>query len=171
MALIATPGGSTSNSYLTLDRADEIAAQHPFAAPWIAIVVTATKEALLIHATRLINYRVCYLGSAVTATQALKFPRLGLLTSTGYALSTTIIPVELELATFELALALIASNVALQSSAAVEGLIKLKAGPVELGFKSGIEFQTIPEHVKALLPSAWLCPDPSTAVRPRVIAL
>ena len=172
MAFDATVGGAGATSFLTVTRADEIAVDHPFAAPWIAITgatATARKQALLIAATRAIN-NLCYLGTPATDTQALKFPMSGLLTRTGYTLASGIIPLDLELATFEMALNLLKSADA-PESATVElvnslGLTRIKAGPVELGFKDGSgEVLFVPSSVRSLLVPSWLCPEKSSVRR------
>jgi hypothetical protein len=165
LALNAIPGDPEANSFLTLERAEELALEHPFASAWNAIATDAQKEALLILASRTLNYRTCFLGTATNEGQALKFPRTGLLDGNGYALDTDIIPLEIELATFELALSLAASNVTLESDIAILGLTRVKAGPIDLGFKNDITMRSIPEHVRLLLVPSWICPEPKqTAV-------
>lgn len=173
MAFDATVGGAASNSYLTVAEADAIAVEHPFSASWIAIVSgapgTAQKQALLIAATRAIN-NLCYLGTPASQTQALKFPMSGLLTRTGYGLADSVIPLDLKLATFEMALNLLKSADA-PESATVElvnslGLTRIKAGPVELGFKDGSgEVLFVPASVRSLLVPSWLCPEKGTVRR------
>lgn len=172
MAFDATVGGAASNSYLTVEEADAIALEHPFSASWIAITgatAAARKQALLIAATRAVN-NLCYLGTPTSEAQALKFPMSGLLTRTGYALADSVIPLDLKLATFEMALNLLKSTDA-PESATVElvnslGLTRIKAGPVELGFKEGSgEIAFVPASVRSLLVPSWLCPEKGTVRR------
>lgn len=171
MPFDSTPGGASANSFLSVEEAESIAAQHPFADAWIDIPETADglieKQALLIEATKQLN-RLCYLGSAVSSTQALQFPRDGLLTRNGYALATDVNPWDLKLATFEMALSLKKSG-SEPASAVPElivslGLTRVKAGPIDLGFREGLKLLTIPENVKALLVSSWLCPEPKARI-------
>lgn len=161
--IVSTPGASNANSFLSLARAEELADEHPFAAPWNAVATSEAKESLLILASRLVNYRVCYDGTKATSTQSLKFPMVGL-TSNGYAIDSTTIPLEIELATFELANMLASSNISVESSASVEGLTKLKVGSVELNFRDATIFQSLPANVLSYIPASWLCPvDPKVA--------
>lgn len=167
MAFDTTVGGASANSFLTVEEADAIALEHPFSASWKAIAAnaagTAQKQALLIAATRALN-NLCYLGTPTSEAQALKFPMAGLFTRTGYALADSVIPLDLKLATFEMALNLLKSADA-PESATVElvnslGLTRIKAGPVELGFKEGSgEIAFVPASVRSLLVPSWLCPE------------
>lgn len=173
MAFDATVGGASATSFLTVEEANALAVDHPFAAPWLAIASgasgTAQKQALLIAATRALN-NLCYLGTPTAEAQALKFPMSGLLTRTGYALADSVIPLDLKLATFEMALNLLRSADA-PESATVElinslGLTRIKAGPVELGFKEGGgEVLFVPASVRSLLVPSWLCPEKGTVRR------
>lgn len=147
MPLDATVGGVSSNSFLTVARADVIASEHPFADAWLDLDATTEKPPRLIMASRLINYRLCFNLVPATATQALKFPVAG----------SAIIPIEIELATFELALMLAISNVTTELDQVVQGLTRLKADTVELEFRENIPFRTIPENVMAFIPASWLC--------------
>lgn len=147
MPLDATVGGASSNSFLTVARADVLASEHPFADAWLDLDATTEKPPRLIMASRLINYRLCYVFDPASPTQALKFPVVG----------STVIPIQIELATFELALMLATSNVTTELDQVVQGLRRLKADTVELEFKENIPFRTIPENVMAFIPASWLC--------------
>lgn len=172
MEFDATVGGAEATSFLTVEEADEIAAVHPFAAPWLAIAGAteeSRKQALLIAATRALN-NLCYNGTAATAEQALKFPMGGLLSRTGYALAGGIIPLDLKLATFEMALNLLKSAEAPESATAELiaslGLSRIKAGPIDLGFREGgSEVLFVPASVRSLLVPSWLCSDPARVRR------
>jgi hypothetical protein len=165
MAFDSTPGSTTANSYLSVARADELATEHPYATAWIDLAAdTPRKQALLIMATRRIDNALCPPGTALNANQALKQPRTGQTNGNGYEYPSNVIPLPVELATFEDALALATSNVTQPSAASVQGLTRLKAGSVELVFKDEIVYRTLAENVKVLLPSTWLCenqPDTS----------
>lgn len=160
MALDSTVGGAASNSLGSLAEAEAYFADHPFAATWDALATDAEKEALLIHATRGLVAGVCLEGVASTATQALPFPRTGLLTRNGYALATTVVPIDIKHAQFEYALTLARSgNVMLERDQAVEGLTELKAGPVTLKFRDSITYAPVPANVLAMIPPDWLCEE------------
>lgn len=72
MTLIATVGDPTANSYGTALEADAYFTNHPLFDTWDAIV---NQEALLIHATRLLD-QLDYIGDRATTTQALEWPRI-----------------------------------------------------------------------------------------------
>lgn len=159
MALIATPGAANANSFLTTTRADVIASERPHSAAWSTLSTSSAQEPYLITATRVLNSRLCVLGSPTFTDQALLFPRKGLLNRNGVALDDSTIPLDIELATFELALMLVVSDITLESEASVQGLSRLKAGSIELSFREDIETRIIPDNVKQFIPSSWLCPE------------
>jgi len=170
--LTSEPGSSSANSFISLSRAEELAAEHPQGAAWIA-QSTDTKSTQLIRATRILN-RECYLGVATDPTQALQFPRSGLLARNGGALDPATIPLDLELATIELAIMMRAGGAGDPLSSlpeqALQGLTKLKAGPIELGFKSAwAEADGLPEHVRGLLVPSWLCPEVEEGTRRLIV--
>lgn len=79
MAIDATVGGASANSYLDVAAADALAADDlgPAAERWLA-AATADKEKALKRATREIDGWIAERGSAPwSATQALLFPRVG----------------------------------------------------------------------------------------------
>lgn len=75
VTLDATLSGSASNSYLTLDGAEQIAANMTGGATWIA-ASEDDKNLSLIQATRWLE-TLTYKGDRCTATQRLKWPRSG----------------------------------------------------------------------------------------------
>lgn len=160
MPLDATPGGPDANSFLTVERADELAGEWIGAEVWTDASPTQ-QEAALISATRLIS-RLCFEGTATASTQQLPFPRTGLTARSGYVLDTTVIPLDVEYATFEMALTLLKDpTTANESDVAAQGISEVKAGSVHIKFRSDVKYKELPGHVLALLPSAWLC-DPTT---------
>lgn len=111
ITIITTPGAANANSYRTVLEADAYFTTRPYSTAWASIVGASaedTKAALLIEATRRIDERA-YHGIRQSATQALAFPRYGLLDSeTGHIVET--IPVDVGHATCEMALALAVAN-------------------------------------------------------------
>lgn len=103
MALDATAGGPTSNSYATVADGDSYHANHLYAASWSS-AITANKEAALIWATRLLDEQVTWKGDVETLTQALRWPRQMVLDRDGRRyLDPVTIPTFLKQATAELA--------------------------------------------------------------------
>lgn len=134
MTLIATPGASNANSYITVADADAYFATRPFSDDW-TVLLTAVKESALISATtRLDTYD--YVGIVVTSTQALKWPRQ--LDTTGALIrnyAVNIIPPPIQKATCEAALALMQSG----GAAAVAGgaVQNVKVGSLSITYSSG----------------------------------
>lgn len=155
--IVETPGAANANSFVSLAEFTTYIADRLHVPAAVVAATEAQKQSALIWATRLMN-GLCYIGTATVSTQSLKFPMTGLTASNGYALSNAVIPQELKDATMELAFLLLQSDRTLENAVSVAGLTKLKAGPVELGFKDSIEVNIIPSGVKDLLPSSWLCP-------------
>ena len=160
MALDATVGGAAANSYVTVAEGTAYYATHLYAAVW-ATLTTEQKEAALISATRVLDANQCFTGVPASETQALQWPRAGMFNRNGVAIPENVIPTELKYAVFELALNLATRNTTVLTDIQAQGLIKLKAGPVELGWAtaSNAEFTAIGPNVTAFLVPTWLCDD------------
>lgn len=159
MSIVATPGAANADSYLTVEEADAHFAARLHSAAWTA-ATTPNKEAALKMATRTIDSRVCFLGTSSYSTQSLRWPISGVVNRNGYVVPSDSIPREVKVATAELALILLGSDVTLQSDVGAQGITRIKAGPVELDFKDSIELQSVPDNVRAIFPPSWLCPSP-----------
>jgi hypothetical protein len=102
--LVATAGGSTSNSYVTVAEANAYFEEHPEFAAWDKLATASGKERYLMTATRIIDRQPIDGGKYDTTTtsgvpdQALKFPR-----AADYD-GGVFIPVEVKEATYEQAL-------------------------------------------------------------------
>lgn len=157
MALDATSGGSSANSYATNAEADAYFADRLHASAWTG-ASEADQDAALIMATRAVD-SLCFKGTAAAATQALQFPRTGLKLPTGYGTSSTVIPQLIKDAVFEYALILLnaAADITPEKTQFEEGLKELKAGPVTLKFRDDFDYKVVPESVKALIPVKWFC--------------
>lgn len=103
-ALVATPGAANANSYLTLVEAEAYANSDIDAAEWYTST-TDQKTRALITATRNLDMEG-FVGTRTNATQALAWPRTGVPT-TEKTYTTTEIPTEIKLATWQLANSLI----------------------------------------------------------------
>lgn len=139
MALDTTPGSATQNSYATVA---EFKAYHASRYPQIAWVTGAPDpliEALLIQAARLLDTNFTWTGAAVDGTQALTWPRSGMLTRNGYAIPTsgvTSIVIDLKNAQCEWAGQANVSDLLADNAAAQLGVASVKAGSVAVSFQS-----------------------------------
>lgn len=154
--VIATPGASNANSYLTRDNATAYFGTRLNSTVWTA-ASDANKDIALIQATRTLDAGFDWRGTSTYADQELAFPRTGLTRRTGYAVDSTTIPSEIEAATAELAMALLRSDRTLESAAGAAGLTDLKVGPIQLKFKDDLSALIIPEAIAAFVPRDWYC--------------
>lgn len=134
VALDASAGGVSSNSYATVDEADAYFATQLYAEAWTAADAD-TKARALITATTLLDENVVWRGSSFTATQALGLPRSGLPARfTWGVLVANLIPTAVVRATAELARQLIEAEQLPDAPSDTTGIKKIKAGSVELEF-------------------------------------
>jgi hypothetical protein len=160
MAFDATVGGANSTSYLTVDRADEIAAERLHTTAWGALS-TPQKQSALMFASRLFTTRVSICAGEVTySDQALLFPRSGLTNRNGTVVASDTIPIDVEYSVFEWVLRIIPSDTSVESDVSAQGITKIKAGPVELSFDKELKLKSVPENVISMIPADWLCPTP-----------
>lgn len=131
----ATVGGASSNSYLTPTRAAVLAEQLPHGAEWFTNI-DINKSQLLVYATRLIDQYGYYYGSKASTTQALAFPRAGLVyLPEGDVIPNNVIPTFIEWATIEWAVSLIEASDLTPSGF---GMKSLKTPSFTIDFASGI---------------------------------
>lgn len=162
MAVIATPGAADANSYITLVEFAAYLTTRLHVPAAVTGATDPTREAAVIMATRYID-GMCFLGAATTDTQALQWPRTGMESKSGGEVDDSIIPQEIKNATAELAMLLIVTDLFAPYDVSVQGITKIKAGPVELGFKSDIPFKGIPDSVLSLIPYGWRCESAADA--------
>lgn len=176
MALDATVGGANANSFMTRARADALAADMLYIAGWTA-ASSAQKDQALVSATQQITAVTCWTGGVATGTQALPWPRTGMVNRNGAAIANDVIPLELEMATLAAANLLLTSgaNIPGENEAAVQGLDRVKAGPIEVAFKDDImpapyrehpaapyeHWSVLPVAVLQWLVPSWLCARPN----------
>ncbi len=175
LVIVATPGAADANSYLTLVEAQAYFESRLPLPEWDdadsqdALLVMATRviEALFSPSRKLVRVappnqsyyitRPTWTGSPATATQALAWPRLGMLDRNGNAIAVTVVPQVLKEATAELAGQLAKGDRTADNDAAVQGITSIKAGSVALTFKSdALTSNVIPDFVLNLLVPSWL---------------
>jgi len=147
MALDATVGGASANSFVDEAFADAYFADRINASDWAAIT---TKPATLISATDFLSQFV-YQGYRVNDTQALPHPRSGMQNRerTAYLPETDIAP-DIKTATCELALYLNANAASFQTE---DTTTEVKVGPITIKqeLKTFGEYSSLPLAVQRLL--------------------
>jgi len=134
MALIETPGSASANTYATLAEFNAYAANRVPALTWFTAATDPQKEAALQAAARSLDACFTWTGTAVDDVQALTWPRSGMLTRNGFAIATTVVPVDLKNAQCEMALQLGAGDRLGDNDPLRKGVTSLKAGSVALTF-------------------------------------
>lgn len=176
----ATPGASDANSYLTRIEGDTYYENRLFSTIWTGATAD-TKDAALIMATRTLEMmlspykyfvpattglnareahwitRPTWTGEIASDTQALAWPRIGMFDRNGNEIDELTIPQDLKNATAELAGQLIRADRTLDNDVSVQGIVGIKAGPVELKFKDGAPVtKVLPDNVLFMLVPSWL---------------
>lgn len=156
LVLVATAGAANANSYATAVQGDSYHEGRLFSTTWTG-ASTATKEAALVWATRILDRRIIWHGWPKYTTQALQHPRTGLLTNNGVAyLPDTTIAQEIIDATAEFARQLIAEDRTLDYDIEAKGITSLRAGSVALTFKDDASAKVVPDAVLDLIPAHWI---------------
>jgi hypothetical protein len=119
-SIIATAGASNANSYLTIANADSIASGMIGDLLWTA-ATSDNKARALITATNGME-TLSWIGARATTTQALSWPRTDA-SCDDKVIASDDIPREIELATFDLANALLDNPALLRSAPTTEALV------------------------------------------------
>lgn len=142
--IVATAGSASANSYLSVAGADAIANGMIGTLAW-STATSDNKARALITATNGLE-TLSWVGSKATSTQALSWPRVDA-NCGDKAPADDEIPREMELATFDLANALLADPTLLKSSASSEALVpgvpnrdlkRLKLDVMELEWRTDV---------------------------------
>lgn len=182
--IIATPGASNANSFATQAEIDDyFAARAPLSPVWVAgdptnipIIIMAQRIlssfAVARKVLKVIDHVHSYYltsrawtGTIATSTQSLPWPRIGMYDRLGRLIPDGAIPPELKEAQAELSGILKSRDTTAELAHVTQGLLSLKAGPVELKFKEIIESAVIPDAVLSLIPGSWLTDEIITPAR------
>jgi hypothetical protein len=156
LVLVATPGSASANTYATLAEADAYHEARLHTEDWDE-ATDEDKDKALVMATRLLDSMYDWAEFPATTTQALQWPRSGILAANKLEnVPSTEIPLELKHATAELARQFLAEDRSLDSDVESQGLLGLDAGSVSLRFKDNVPApKVIPDAVYFLIPSWW----------------
>lgn len=109
LTIVATAGAVDANSYCTLAEAETYFEKRLHKTDWSG-ASTGDKNMALAWATSILDETMNWYGWAMTETQALRWPRIGLASPDGWTISSTTIPQFLKNATAEFAMHLIAED-------------------------------------------------------------
>lgn len=145
----STPGSSTTNSYISVEEANDYFGGRFGADKW-GEYTTIQKQQLLVTATKKLDTCV-YGGVKSKAIQALAWPRRSVIDIDGYVLSDVIIPTKLKEATCEMAYWIWTEEDRLLSDTDLLQVDTYSVGPMNLSInKQRINF---PPKVEELLKS------------------
>lgn len=148
VTVVATIGGATSNSYLSVADADAYFNNRLNAAAWTGETDADQKARALIQATEWLE-GFTYVGARVTTTQRLSWPRID---EGDDAFTTTEIPLNLQRACCELALHLLrAGSTDPLAPSGLEAFSTIQVGPIDLSIRSAAASGALPTVVKRLL--------------------
>ena len=113
ITIIATPGASNANSYVTLANAETFFESRLHKTDWTD-ATDANKNIALAWATRLLDDYIAWDGMIASSTQALMWPRTLIHNTEGYPVSSGSIPSFLSEATSEFGMFLLADDVSIE---------------------------------------------------------
>jgi hypothetical protein len=160
VAIDATPGGVSANSYCTVAEADTYHGTRLNSDTWTNAGADLKAQALVM-ATRTLDSHIYWSGIAVNrGIQALQWPRAGMIDLFLLPIPYTVVPQILKNATAEFARQLIEGDrLADAQSDGVAGLTSMEVGPIRMGFNSGgPKRKVIPDVVYEML-SQWILQD------------
>ena len=151
MALDATVGSSTANSYVSQATANSyLTTERLYDSVWVA-AVSADRDRALIWSTFLLDVSFDWDGSKMTLVQALRWPRAGATDSDGYNIAATVIPPILEKAVSTLALYLLSQDRIIEPSLIGLGISDAKVGPIQVKIDPEQTKDLIPDDIRIML--------------------
>lgn len=148
LTLIATVGGTTSNSYCTKAEADAYHESRLHNTTWTS-ATTTQHEAALVWATRLMDEQITWKGTPVSENQALAWPQEYQYDRYGNDIDEDVIPNDVKNAVAEFAFFLIASDRTADSDS--KGIKRMKVDVVEFEFDKMDAPQIMPRSVWSMI--------------------
>lgn len=149
----ATVAGANSNSYVTRAEANAYMLTRLNVSQYTGKpdVDGGDREQALIMATRVLD-SLRYMGEKTSAGSALKWPRMNLTDEDGNLLPSDVIPRQVKEATYELALAILASgSTDWLANTGLEGFDSVSVGPLSITINHGQVAAQIPVSINRLL--------------------
>ena len=153
--LVATAKSATANSYCTLAEADQYHDNRPAASTTWADASENEKIRALLWSTKLMESLFTWTGYATTTTQAVGWPRTGLLERIDVVLDSDTVPSEVKDAQAEYARQLILANRSEDNDVESQGIASIKAGSVFLQFTADQYNKVVPDAVYLMIPQDW----------------
>lgn len=144
------------NSFASVAEANDYHSLSPYSASGWAALDAERREALLVMATRLLTDLIRWLGEPMSTTQALPWPRSGLLTRNGDPVDSTVVPGEIKRAQAELAWQMDATD--RRADQPIADLDIRQVGSIKFGPASFR--RVIPATVIEMIPAAWHDTEP-----------
>ena len=142
MALDATVGGASSNSYVTEIEADSYFEDRLDATGWTG--ATSTKEPALVTASLMLDDRMDWVGEKKTTTQAMGWPRVD---EDEQDIESGVIPPLVKRATYELALYLLDNG----EPATDTSVDEVVAGSIEVNLNEKQHETLLPDRIAAII--------------------
>ena len=150
MALVATPGAQNANSYVTETEADAYFEGRVHATAWAS---ATDAEQSLISASQMLDWYMSWDGIRAAETQIMEWPRANVYDNSGFLIDSTIIPVRIKQAVFELALFSLSEDRLADKD--MDGFAEMKVGPLSLksdaSHTKSSKKRAIPKHVRLML--------------------
>jgi len=155
MAIDATIGGVSANSYVTMAEAVAYFGDRSPATDWDAATNPEREDALLSAARRLDQERFSgrprnpLNGRSSGTTQAMKWPRQGVVDDEGWAFLDTVIPDAVKRAQMELAYLLLGSSGGnFFADSGLGGFNSVQVGPISIDVRHSERDGRLPDHIR-----------------------
>ena len=141
MALDNTIGGADTNSYVSLVEANAYFTDRAHAEAWEEV---ENQDQMLITASSNIDWFITWKGTRVTGTQSMDWPRSGVYDKVGELYPEDVIPNDVKIAVYEMALSSL--EVDRTADGDLAGLSEVKAGSLMIKTDDGM-YNTKPDVV------------------------
>ena len=145
LTIVATPGDSNANAYVTEADAAAFLEERLHTEAWTTwdptsdeMSLVARRRAALVTATRLLDEQVQWHGTPVSATQALAWPQHGQVDAYGRPIASTVVPVAIQRATAYLALALLRDTSEDPAQATLGAIKSKRLGDTEIVYRDHV---------------------------------
>jgi len=158
MALNATIGSPDANSYVTVAEANAYFTNRVHSDAWSDF---DEQTSALVTASQMLDWYVKWKGYKATSEQSVGWPRVNVVRRDGTTVASDIIPKEVKVATFELALASLEGDRTADDPMA--GIEQIKAGTLMVKADNGdldsTAADTIPERIWKILSDLYMRGD------------